>query len=238
MKEDILVNIGLTRSEAKAYLTLLELGLSGVTEISKISKLHRSNSYDALKKLISRGLVSKIEQGNVTFYSASEPKSLMMLLKAKENQLQSIIPQLELSKNMSQSAGHASVSEGLQSLFNLLYGFLDFKEDILLYGIPDIAPEVVKFKIGFFHEERIKQKINMLHIYNHNAQERIVLLNTLKYTVAKYLPAKYDSQVTTFICGDQVAFVTWDPITVITVSNKNLSKSYKSYFHLLWKDSK
>ncbi len=67
--------VGLSLYEAKSYLSLLEKDTLTVTEVSKIAGIPRTNAYEALEKLLARGLcVSR--PGNTKRYGASDPASI------------------------------------------------------------------------------------------------------------------------------------------------------------------
>jgi HTH-type transcriptional regulator, sugar sensing transcriptional regulator len=239
MNEEILTDIGLSQNEAKVYLCLLNLGLSSITQIADNCKLHRANVYDSMKKLINKGLAAYLQKDNVTLYEASNPQSLLRIVKEKEIKIRNILPQLMLSKKFSEKKGEAHVYEGVNAFVRILYGFLEHNEPILIYGIPKLAPNLMKTKIPHFHTERIKLKLPMKHIYNHDAKSRIKYLNKLPYSEAKYLPSSFDSQVSTNICGDTVVLTLWSNTVIsIQIKNKDLADSYKQYFKLLWDNAK
>ena len=56
MKEEVLLELGFNRNEAKVYLALLELGSGTAGDISKISEVHRTNVYDTLKSLLKKDI--------------------------------------------------------------------------------------------------------------------------------------------------------------------------------------
>ena len=67
-----LKDIGLTSYEARSYLSLLERDTLTVSEISKLAGIPRPNAYEALEKLMSKGMcISK--PGDVKKYTASDP---------------------------------------------------------------------------------------------------------------------------------------------------------------------
>jgi len=73
--EDRLKSLGLTPYETKCYLALLQRGTLTVPEVSTIAGVPRSNAYDALEKMMSKGIcVSR--PGNTKRYSASPPDLL------------------------------------------------------------------------------------------------------------------------------------------------------------------
>jgi len=62
MHRQILEEIGLSPNEAKIYETLLSSGEVGVSDISLKANVHRRNVYDALNRLVEKGLVYRILQ--------------------------------------------------------------------------------------------------------------------------------------------------------------------------------
>ncbi len=86
--------IGLKPSEAKTYLSLLEKDTLTVSEVSRIAGIPRSNAYQALEELMSKGLcISK--PGDTKKYSASDPALLvekfhMQADEAAERELQNL----------------------------------------------------------------------------------------------------------------------------------------------------
>ncbi|MBD3309692.1 hypothetical protein GF351_00580 [Candidatus Woesearchaeota archaeon] len=236
MDENVLMGIGLTRNEAKVYLALVSFGFASAGKLAEKSGVHRANVYDALERLIEKGVVSYIIKHKVRLFEPTDPKNLLGFVREKEKALISILPQLEMTRKMAPKKNDAQIFEGAGAFMRILYNFLEYKKDILVYGIPDIAPEMLKTKIPHFHKERLKKKVAMKHIYNYNAQARISYLNKMPLTHAKYLPTEYDSQVSTNICGDEVVISVWSrPVTSIRIINPNVAESYRRYFNILWK---
>jgi len=70
-----LKNLGFTSYEAKIYLTFLERDTLSVPEISRLAQVPRPSAYEALDKLMSKGMcISK--PGHTKKYSASDPTVL------------------------------------------------------------------------------------------------------------------------------------------------------------------
>ena len=238
-KEEILEELGLSKNEVKVYLTLLEAGSATSWEISKRIKIHRTNTYDALNRLVRKGLVSYISKSDKKLYQILEPSQLRNVLKEKEIALEKVLPELMMSRKFAGERNDAEILEGIHAFQKILLGWLDFEEPILCYGIPKNAPEMMKNFIGHFHDNRLTKKIVMKHIYNFNAMERIKYLNTLAFTEARYLPQQFYSTVSTNICGDEIALVMWNenPIT-IRIKNRQVADSYKQYFEVLWQGAR
>ena len=93
--EETLVRTGLSKNEAKVYLTLLKLGKATAVEITRMSKVHRVNVYDVLERLIEKGLIGTVIQAKKKIYEVASPEHLIYLLKEKEEALDKVMPQLK-----------------------------------------------------------------------------------------------------------------------------------------------
>jgi sugar-specific transcriptional regulator TrmB len=234
--KEFLKSIGLGKNEAEIYLALLRKEASSVLEISKITKIHRSNIYDSLNNLINHGLVYEINTNKRKLFYARPLKSLLDYVKHKEIELKEIINSFEVVNPIDRKVG---ISKGKFALKQALMSLLESGEPIVVYGIPNSAIETIGPILKEFHKERIKRKILMRHIYNQNAQERIKQLNKMKYTEARHLSEKYDSFVSTNIVKDKVILIIWDKeISVIEITDKNIAQAYKNYSEILWKKAK
>ena len=96
MNLDILQELGLSITESKVYLALLDLGSGLAGEITKKSQINRTNVYDALERLIEKGLVSYVVSANRKIFEPVNPERLKEILEEKEENLKKILPELQL----------------------------------------------------------------------------------------------------------------------------------------------
>src|SRR3989338_6083228 len=94
MDSALFEQFGLSPNEAKIYDALITFGGSGVSTIALRSKVHRSNAYDALHRLIEKGLVYEVFGERETMYEAVDPGKLMEFVKEKERMLETALPGL------------------------------------------------------------------------------------------------------------------------------------------------
>ena len=87
MEELQLEKLGLTKTEAKVYLSLLKLGSTKTGLLVRKTNLHRATVYDVLKRLIEKGLVSYIIKGKIKYFQVTEPEYFLDKIKEKENKL-------------------------------------------------------------------------------------------------------------------------------------------------------
>ena len=79
----ILEEIGLTKSEIKVYIALIELGPSSKGPIVKKAKITSSKIYEVLDKLTEKGLVSSVLKNNVKHFIASSPTRIKDYMKER-----------------------------------------------------------------------------------------------------------------------------------------------------------
>ena len=239
-RTSVLMELGLSQNEAKVYNALVELGASTATKISEKSRVHRTNVYEALDRLKKKSLVACVTKAKTTLFEATDPATLSIMLKEKEAKLNAVLPQFKLAQQLSRKKDSVHMGEGLIAVKNAYNSTLEKKQPIYTMGSPKAASDVAKHFLNKFHKQRIAQKIPMYHIYNADAKERINTIKKWPYTYVRVLPAKFNSPVSTGICGDEVTLKFWDKKdgTAITIRSEKVAKSYKNYFDLLWEMAK
>ena len=80
-----LVQLGMTRYEAKAYLTLIQRESYAASELANEAGIPRQRIYDVLNSLVSRGL-ARDWPGPVTRYAATDPEAAVERLLAVQRQ--------------------------------------------------------------------------------------------------------------------------------------------------------
>ena len=88
MLSETLLKLGFSPSEIKVYLCLIEMGPSYANKISAKAKVNRTNVYEALDRLIAKGVISFIIKNKVKWYEANSPSTLVNLIKEKEDEIE------------------------------------------------------------------------------------------------------------------------------------------------------
>lgn len=83
----ILVDLGLSGTQAKSYLGLLGIGSGSISEIANVSKVARPDTYRAMIDLLESGLVEKIVTVPTKYkpLSITEAVGVLMLKRSKES---------------------------------------------------------------------------------------------------------------------------------------------------------
>ncbi len=233
MNIQLLEEAGLTRNEAAVYLALIEQGPSKAGHITRKSGIHRRNVYDAIEMLIQKGLVSYIKENNVRMYLAVSPNRLLEILKEKENNVASIIPDLERRFMSVQKKNETIFFRGKQALKSLFDDQLKENKEILVIGACPFAKDIVKYYFQKYDRERQQKKIKVKALFTKKIDYKIPL------SEIKYLPKEMDSPTATNIYGDKVAIILWseEPFAIL-IKQKEIADSYMNYFELLWKQAK
>ena len=228
----------MTRAEAKVYLVLVELGPSQAVGIVVKAGLHRRTVYDAIERLIEKGLVSYIKQNNIKHYEAVNPQQLKQILQERQNNLSEVLPQLTRLYDFSKEKQETVFFRGkpaLKSVFNdqILEG-----KEILIMGASTKAPEVLKYYFTHFDKERVNKKIPAKIIFDESARELDYVKN-IPLAEKRFLPKEFSSPAATNVYGDKVAIVLWaeDPVAIL-IKQKEIADSYRKMFKIMWDRAK
>lgn len=233
MNEKMLEQAGLTKSEAKVYLALLELGSSLAGLITRKTGLHRRSVYDTIERLIQKGLVSYIKKNNRKYFEAANPERLLEILREKEENIKQAMPELESKFNFIKEKTETVFYRGKQALKTVFDDQIKEGKEILIFGAASNADQIVKYYFSKYDKQRIKNKIRVKAIFNQKLAKKIPL------SEIKYLPKEYSSHTATNIYGNKVAIILWsDEPFAILINQKEIADSYRSYFELMWKLAK
>ena len=237
----MLEEFGLTKTEEKVYLALFRLGLSPAAEIIKKTQLHRTTIYDVLSRLIEKGLTSYIIQNKIKYYSAVNPSKFSDIAseqkkEAEEKQklAKEIINKLKSIKEEARVEPLAQIFIGNKGLKTIMNDIIETKEDFLEFGVEGKFEDALSIYTAHWAEQRRKKNIKAKIICTEGSQ-----IPEWKMNEIRFVPKEYQSPASTLIYGDKVAiFIDEEPILIILIESKKLARSYKNYFHLLWKIAK
>ena len=249
--EEALKKIGLSSTEAKVYLALLESGPSLAGALAKKTKVNRSNIYDALQRLINKGFVSFVIKENRKYFEATDPEKLKILIQEKktkileeEKELNKILPTLKSKKKISAEKLQASIYRGKKGLKTLLEDILKSKKEFLNIAGTGRAAKILPYFFPNFDKRRIKSKIRYRAIYANieEGRKRAFQVNKQFLSKAKLLPKNIRNITTIIIYDDKVAIIPSsktlmeDPVITL-IHDKTTADSFRDYFEWLWKMS-
>ena len=201
--EEVLHKLGLDDNETKTYLALLELGEDTISKIAERTRLGRVNTYQITEKLINKGLVSYIIKNNVKYFSSANPNILLRNLQSLEDELKSIMNELESRQN-SNFETKVEVYRGREGVNTILRMILrDNKTYFFLGGIEESCRAFeLESKIFIKKAERMKIK------------GMVIARNEDKFFVGKneeyrFFPKNVILPTTSWIWGDKMGIFIW-----------------------------
>ena len=166
--EKELESAGLSKNEAKVYLTLLQLGSSSAGIIAEKSRVYRTNVYEALNRLIEKGLVSYIHKGHQKLFNAEEPSKILGILEERKQTFEKILPQLSLNSRLAKNKEKVSIFEGINGVKAILFNMLREKEEtnsfdeVVAFGISKDVPLKMRSFVNQYLKKRIELKLHQI----------------------------------------------------------------------------
>lgn len=232
MNIDILKDIGLTDIEVNIYLVLLKEGSSLASEIAKKTGTHRRTIYDAIERLIEKGLVSYIKTNNRKYFEAVDPSRLSEILKEKEENVKSLIPELESLRLIAKEKKETLFFRGKQALRSVFDDQIRVGKEILIFGDAVNVNEILKYYFPRFDKERIEKNIHVRMIFDESARKN---LRKIPLSKIKFIDKGYSSGMSVYVYGDSTAIVSWsDNPSAILIKEKTISDGFRGYFEYVW----
>jgi len=95
MNEEIYGLLDLSRREIQIYRSLLSLGPSAIRTIAEKAGINRGTTYELLKQMQQKGIVTYLPKGKRRFFTAREPDILLQLAEDRRESLDQAIDQLK-----------------------------------------------------------------------------------------------------------------------------------------------
>ncbi|MDP7116060.1 MAG: helix-turn-helix domain-containing protein [Candidatus Woesearchaeota archaeon] len=238
----VLNNLGYSRSESSVYVTLLKLGPLTAGKIAKHACISRVAVYDALRRLITDGLVSETLDKSRRILIAVHPKKIQLLLEDRQKQIkrdENTVQHMFALFNQSSEHTETKVYAGFCGLKIFYEEFLDAaKDEWLVLGVPKRA-ELMGGFLKDLSQRRAKKMIKLRIIFNKDAKKLISVRKKQPLAQVRILPDNYITPASIDILPDRVgiAIYSTEPM-VFTFTNKDVADSFRQYFNLIWKKSK
>ncbi|OGL61154.1 hypothetical protein A2752_01760 [Candidatus Uhrbacteria bacterium RIFCSPHIGHO2_01_FULL_46_23] len=248
VSEEIYKSLGFSPNEWRMYETLLERGESTVSEIATVGKIHRRNAYDAMRRLLDKGLCFQVLTPGESHYNAVDPDKLLELLTEKRQRLEEVLPVLKKKFHERRVEEEAYIYRGLEGLKNVWREVLRVGEESYFIGAKGawFDNRLTVSRKRFFQEAR-KKKIKFIQLFDHEVKIKMPHFARqfpapLKY---RYLPKKYSTESGIHIFGDYVITHTGldvigridENVVFFVLKSKKLADSYRTWFWCIWGES-
>jgi sugar-specific transcriptional regulator TrmB len=233
---------GLTESQAKAYLFLVEHGASTPIELAEGIGESRTNGYMITEKLEDQGLIVK-NDGKKLSYSPLHPSKIELLaekrrktIERSEQAVKKAMPELIDFYNASQHSPGVTTHYGADGPKVIYDKILSAKQPLMFVRSPQDDHQNPK-TLNEFIAQRISagitaEVISPMEFVKHTPKQDDKLL--IKRTL---LPkGEYDSPVEIDIFGDNVAFIDYDNDGMSTlIESRNIADAMRQVFQFAGK---
>ncbi|MBI2971002.1 MAG: hypothetical protein HYY37_01130 [Candidatus Aenigmarchaeota archaeon] len=240
--QDLMGEIGLTKNEAKIYLNLLRSGSSRAGRITEATGIHRRNVYDALERLMQKGLVSFVTMNSRKLFHATEPERLLQIVEEQKKSIEESRRRLEKEihklKPHRREHGDVKVFKGREGIKTVFEDILAAGENYAGYGPGEQIEKVLRFYMPGYVRRRMKKNIKPKLIYNESAHNRRYTSNPM--LECRFLPDEFSSHAALRIYGSKVAIILFseDEPLAIVIENKSIAEGYRKYFNVMWNAAK
>ncbi len=242
MQETLLQDAGLTQNEIKAYITLLKTGKSQTGHIIKHSKISSGKVYETLTKLIEKGLVEVVIENNVKQFSATNPESLLLLMKERQERvtkqtekIKEIIPKLQKLQRTQFEPESVYLIKGFRGIKPIVYRPLKHcKDEVKVMGVR--SSKDPKFNIFWqhWHNERVRLKVKARLIFTDKDTDYWRFFKNLKHTKVKTVTQVSPSAIMVINRHSFIFTYENSELTCVHSTSPAIAKSFSSFFEGLW----
>ncbi|MCD6357328.1 MAG: TrmB family transcriptional regulator [Thermoproteales archaeon] len=249
-----LIKIGLTKSEAIIYLNLLKKKSFTASEVSRLSGISRSKTYEILNQLVQKGLCVEI-LGTVKKYAPANPTTAFNGLKQKiqqelenkriiiSNLSETLLPLYLSEKENIDPLDYIQVLREKSRIAEKVYSLERMaKEEVLSFDKPPYAmPQIneeefrglergIKYKAIYeITEAKTLDSITLMEMYMEAGEE---------IRVAYELPIKmmiFDERIVVFALRDKI--ISKPSLTSMVIEHTDIAKAFKITFYSIWEKS-
>ncbi|VVB66169.1 HTH-type sugar sensing transcriptional regulator TrmBL1 [Candidatus Gugararchaeum adminiculabundum] len=246
MEEKALEEIGLTKSEIKVYLALLELGPSTTGPIITSSKTADSKIYEVLEKLANKGLASSFLKGGLKHYKAASPSMILEYLREKKKRVEEeeasvvkILPSLLSLEKQAAEEKEASLftgARGVKTPFSGIVEELKKGEEVHIMGIYEFGKQFLR-AVQLFHKNRSEKGVKAKILINSGAIETAKGLSSYSPVEIRFMPKDIFTPAVFLIYNDKVVISLGDEFTMFVIKSKSAAKAFNSYFEVMWESA-
>lgn len=242
-----LEKIGLTKAEAKVYLTLIELKETQTGAICKRTGIPSSNIYFILDSLIKKGFVSCRLQNNIKVFMPSSPEILSELFKEKQKKIEEeakqinyLISDLKEKHIEKESFSKYRYFEGMVSIKSLwrelTYSLKNLSKDTIIkvYTGKKEAYEPMLPLFEEFHKMRKALKIKYQIIFP-IGETKLGEKRKKQLSEVRYMNLENEAEIA--IIGNKLIlqYITRKIPRAFLIEDEVFSKTYEQIFNQLWK---
>lgn len=241
-----LKQVGLTDNEVLVYLALLKTGTAKAALIAINTDLNRTTTYDILRHLVHKGVVTKFTKNKTAFYTIPNPHSLITHLEhekiklaneidQKKEQITSLLPELISLAHTENTKPKIVFYEGARGIREAYEDTLTATPPIFAYAdISSIHEELGDYFPNYL-SRRVKQKIHARAIVpDTSAWRELAQHNRADLREVKFLPQGTNYTPEINIYDNKMLIVLWREKIAVIIESKELANLQRIISEQLW----
>ena len=146
--------------------------ISAISKIAVASGVYRRNAYDAMSRLIDKGLAFEILSGGKNRYNAVDPGKLLEIAEERKQKIQTILPGLEKKFKQRLAPEEAYIYRGLEGQKNVWRDVLRISKESYFIGAKGgwYGPRLASSRKAFFAEAN-RKKIKFIQLFDYEIKE-------------------------------------------------------------------
>jgi sugar-specific transcriptional regulator TrmB len=235
--DELLRSQGLTSHEIKIYKMLLEHGDSLAGNISQQTGIHRRNVYDALERLIQKGLVVYIKQNNRKVYTITNPERILRRLSQEKNDWEALLPTMMAKFNAASEKKETLFFRGNAGVKMVLEDQIQVGKEVLVNATTSSVTQILKYFFPKYHLLRKEKEIKTRMLFDKDYATKLnkAKLAELPLCRCRFIENFNKSPMSQYIYGDNVAIIVWsdEPIAIL-IREAAVAQGFRDNFLLLW----
>jgi len=232
---------GLSVSEAKVYLFLLEHGISSPPEITNGTKIQRGNLHQVLSRLLVKGLVRKQAKSKRYAYLAEDPSKVLQLVETTRKNISEALPDLTALHKKQKSKPVIKFYDGKEEVMGLFFEVLETKaKEILGFASTKQMFEAMpEYDFMAWQKTLRKRKIFLRDILSHSSKKfhKMACLHTGHFAERRYIDESFGEVPNDILIWDnKVAIASLnEPFFGTVIENEDLANTYRIQFEIMWR---
>jgi len=246
--QDTLEKFGLTANQSKVYLFLGKNGTKTATEVFQALKLPRTETYQILSSLQSKGIISAIIGHPVKFTAIEISEAITSIIDSEKQKIKKLEKQKAELIELWQTVPIGNNEKVVEEKFQILQGENRINSKINEM-ISDVHSEVCvigneKDFANFYHTDILENisKIDNLKILTASTQKTKYMYDDIKKESIRKVPESVKDNLCFIIKNNEVLFYmnnkSQKEVTAMWTNSNSMSYSKKLLFDELWGKSK
>jgi sugar-specific transcriptional regulator TrmB len=242
----ILHKIGMTEKEADIYLACLEHGPDTISNIARQAGYKRPTVYNIMEQLLRDGFVVLIRRNRRTLYDAERPRKLLTGIRARERELEQLMPDLEDLRNAKKEIPQVEVyesGEAVKLLYDEIYDSFNTKNEIcFLTSVGDMMKNIPDALDAYVAKVTAGKGYKVRELIFNDEQGRHYVKQLKQRGVShdvRLLSDEFPFYNDLVIYGTKVAIFSYKNRFIATkFDNREIATTLKTLFEWAWKNGR